>query len=637
MRSPSPFTRLFYLALFLLAAFCYLCIGGFGPKQLSRQTPISPLPLQSVAIGTGGAVATVDPFATQVGIDILAQGGNAIDAAVATAAALGVVEPFSCGIGGGDFMVIKLSDAIATHRHGRIASNPNEEVLAKMPRIVTLDGREQAPVSASPQMFRDPDSATGENLPFFPNRMSSGVAIGVPGTLQTWAEALNRYGTLSLADALEPAIALAEDGFIVDQTFHDHVAQNQERFATFTSTRDLYLPNGEPPEVGSLFRNPDLAQTYRLIAEQGINAFYRGEIGAAIAHTVQQPPTVDTPRFSVIPGEMTTADLDDYHIRVRSPVSTSYRGYDIYGMGLPSSGGITTLQILNLLAGYDLGTMDRADAWHHVIEAERLAYSDRNTYLGDPEYVDVPVAGLLNKDYSQSRRSLIPAQAPANEVDFRAMAGNPLSYQSDPSPSLTTLNVTQSEEYEGLSTTHLTVADRWGTVVSHTLTIESTGGSGMVVPGYGFLLNNELTDFNAVQPHPNSPEPGKRPRSSMAPTLIVGPDHSVTAFGSPGGPTIITTVVGITVNMLDFGLTLPEAIAAPRLSQRNDGSTHVDGNFETTEIGQSLTQHGHHFVSGMDIGAATGISITAQGQQTAVAEPQRRGGGDARVLESEPL
>ena len=632
MRSLSLFTRLFYSALFLLAACCYLSISGFGTKQLSQETSLSPLSSQAVAIGTGGAVATVDPFATQVGMDILAKGGNAIDAAVATAAALGVVEPFSCGIGGGDFMMIKLSDAIASHRHSQITAHSNADALAKTPRIVTLDGREQAPASASPQMFRDPESATGENLPFFPNRISSGVAIGVPGALQTWADALNRYGTLSLADALAPAIALAEEGFIVDQTFHNHVAQNQERFATFTSTHELYLPNGEPPEVGSLFRNPDLAYTYRLIAEQGINAFYRGEIGSAIAHTVQHPPTIDTPPFPVIPGGLTTADLDDYHIRVRPPVSTSYRGVDIYGMGLPSSGGMTTLQILNLLEGYDLGSMDRADAWHHVIEAERLAYGDRNAYLGDPEYVDVPVAGLLNKDYSQARRSLMPARGPANEGDVRAMAGNPLPYQSDPSPSLTTLNVAQSEEYEGLSTTHLTVADRWGTVVSHTLTIESTGGSGIVVPGYGFLLNNELTDFDAVQPHPNSPEPGKRPRSSMAPTLIVGPDDAVTAFGSPGGSTIITTVVGITVNMLDFGMTLPEAIAAPRLSQRNSGSTRVDGHFETTEMGQVLARRGHHLVPELEIGAATGIAITAQGQQTAVAEPQRRGGGDARVL-----
>ncbi|MEM9217134.1 MAG: gamma-glutamyltransferase [Cyanobacteria bacterium P01_F01_bin.150] len=602
--------RLAYVALFLIAVCCYLLIGGFDLPRTAQTSQITPLPFQSVAVGTGGAVATVDPFATQVGIDILSKGGNAIDAAVATAAALGVVEPFSCGIGGGDFMLIK-----------------------RPSRILSLDGREQAPASASPDMFQDPNSATGDNLPFFPNRISSGVAVGVPGALQVWAEALERYGTLSLAEALAPAIALAQNGFTVDQTFHDHVAQNQERFAAFTSTRDLYLPDGGPPEVGSVFKNPDMAHTYRLVAEQGLNAFYRGEIGEAIAHTVQHPPSVENPPFPVIPGGMTTADLDDYHVRVRPPVSTTYRGYDIYGMGLPSSGGITSLLVLNLLDGYDLGNMDRADAWHRVIEAERLAYGDRNAYLGDPEYVDVPVTGLLSKDYAQSRRAIIGDQAPANEPEVRAAAGNPLPYQSDPSPSLTELNMVQAKSQEGPSTTHLTVADRWGNVVSHTLTIESTGGSGIVVPHYGFLLNNELTDFDAVQPHPNSPEPGKRPRSSMAPTIALGPDGSVLAFGSPGGSTIITTVLGITVNMLDFGLPLADAIAAPRISQRNSGSTLVDSAFESTEVGQALMQKGHSFRSVSQIGAATGVVVAPDGTMTAAAEPLRRDGGDARVVD----
>lgn len=617
MRHRIVRTHLSYIALFLIAVFCYLVIGGFTPQKLLPSVPPPLISAQSTAVGTGGAVASVDPIATNVGIEVLRQGGNAIDGAIATAAALGVVEPFSCGIGGGDFMVIKLADtALET-------TTPS--------RILSLDGREQAPASASPDMFRDPNQP-GENLPFFPNRISSGVAVGVPGALQTWDEALSRYGTRSLAEVLKPAIALAEDGFLVDQTFHDHVARNQARFAAFSSTRDLYLPDGEPPQVGSVFKNPDLAQTYRRVAEQGVNAFYRGEIGDAIAHTVQQPPTVDNPPFSVIPGGMTPADLDDYHVRVRPPVATTYRGYDIYGMGLPSSGGITSLQVLNLLASDDLGNMDRADAWHRVIEAERLAYGDRNAYLGDPEYVDVPVAGLLSPAYAQARRTIIGDQAPANEAQFRAAAGNPLPYQSDPSPSLTELNVAQIQDHEGPSTTHLTVADQWGNVVSHTLTIESTGGSGIVVPHYGFLLNNELTDFDAVQPHPNSPEPGKRPRSSMAPTIALGPDGSVLAVGSPGGSTIITTVLGIAVNTIDFGLSLEDAIAAPRISQRNSGSTLVDGGFEQTDVGRSLIANGHTLTPRQEIGAATGIWVSPNGTMTAAAESFRRGGGDARVV-----
>ncbi|NET09028.1 MAG: gamma-glutamyltransferase, partial [Symploca sp. SIO2B6] len=405
------------------------------------------------------------------------------------------------------------------------------------------------------------------------------------------------------------------------------------RFAAFESTRALYLPNGEPPAIGSQFKNPDLAYTYRLIATEGVNAFYRGEIGHAIAHTVQHPPTIDHPPFPIIPGTLTATDLDLYHVQVHPPVSTTYRGYQFYGMGLPSSGGITSFQILNLLDGIDLAALNPAEIWHQVIESERLAYSDRNQYLGDAEYVDVPVNGLLSRDYAHARRSLLPDQAP-DAAQFRAEPGNPLPYQDDPSPSSTTMEaIADQPDLEGISTTHLTIADRWGNVVSHTLTIESTGGSGIVVPGYGFILNNELTDFNPTLPHPNAPEPGKRPRSSMAPTIAIAPDGGVMAFGSPGGSTIITTVVGIAVNTIDLGLSLEEAIAAPRLSQRNSGLTRVDQNLEKTPLGVELTRLGHGLEPVPEIGDATGIYMAPDGQQTAITEPTRRGGGAAQVVQ----
>ncbi|WP_026072309.1 gamma-glutamyltransferase [Nodosilinea nodulosa] len=575
----------------------------------------------SVAEGRGGAVATADAQATQIGIDVLRQGGNAIDAAVASAAALGVVEPFYGGIGGGGFMVIYLKDS---------------------DRVITLDSREQAPASAQVDMFQDPDSPTGAVLPFFPNRISSGVAVGVPGTLLGWDEALRRYGTLSLAEALEPAIALAEAGFVVDETFAGQVAQNQARFAAFTSTQALFLPGGALPAVGSRLKNPDLAKTYRLVAEQGVNAFYRGDIGAAIVQTVQHPPTVARPPFRVIPGGLTLADLDRYDVRVRPPTVTNYRGYTLYGMGLPSSGGITSGEVFSILAGFDLGQSNsgpadlanRAEAWHRVIEAERLAFADRNAYLGDPEYVDVPLPGLQSADFIQTRRALIGDRAPDPVQDFRAAPGNPLPYQRDPSPSLTRLPpVAQSPGQSGTSTTHLVTSDRRGNVVSYTFTIESIGGSGIVVPGYGFLLNNELTDFDPTSPHPNAPEPGKRPRSSMAPTIARSPSGDMLAFGSPGGSTIITTVAGIAVNLIDFGLTLPEAIAAPRISQRNGGTTQVDSSLEQTALGQALIALGHDLEPVPEIGAAVGLISRPDGSITAAAEPIRRGGGTAMVVE----
>ncbi|PSN14896.1 gamma-glutamyltransferase [filamentous cyanobacterium CCT1] len=583
-----------------------LCIG-----YALIGNPLPAQPAMAVAEGRRGAVATEDARATQIGLDVLKRGGNAIDAAVAAAAALGVSDPFSAGIGGGGFMVIYLKES---------------------DRVITLDGREQAPAATTVDLFKDPDSPTGELLPFAPNRISSGLAVGVPGTPLEWAEALSRYGTLSLAEALQPAIALAENGFGVDANFASQVEQNQARFAAFTSTQALYLPDGSPPAVGSRFKNPDLAKTYRLLAEQGVNAFYRGEIGAAIAQTVQQPPTVAQPPFRVIPGGLTLSDLDRYAVRVRPPTVTPYRGYTLYGMGLPSSGGITTGEVFRILEGFELSQSDLPNLWHRVVEAERLAFADRNAYLGDPEYVDVPLPGLQSDGFIRTRRALIGGRAPADPA-FRAAPGNPLPYQNDPSPSLTGLPpVAQSDGQIGTSTTHLVTSDAQGNAVSYMLTLESIGGSGMVVPGYGFILNNELTDFDAVSPHPNAPEPGKRPRSSMAPTIARSPTGDLLAFGSPGGSTIITTVVGIAVNLIDLGLPLPEAIAAPRISQRNGGSTQVDGGFEQSAIGRSLIGLGHVLEPVPEIGAAAGLIIRPDGTILAAAEPIRRGGGTAMVV-----
>ncbi len=559
------------------------------------------------ATGHGGAVASVDLDATQVGIDVLKAGGNAVDAAVATAAALGVTEPFSAGIGGGGFMVIRQANG----------------------QIVTLDGREEAPTLTTPNMFDDPESETGEPLPFFPERISSGLAVGVPGTLLNWETALRRYGTLTLGEALAGAIAIAEDGFTIDETFVSQVERNQERFAAFTSTRDLYLPSGAPPEVGSQFVNPDLAATYRAISQQGTNLFYRGELGEAIVNTVQSPPTVTDAPFRVYPGRMDMTDLDRYEVRVRRPIASQYRGYRLYGMGLPSSGGITVAQALELLEDVPISSLSDAEAIHYQLEASRLAFADRNAYLGDPEYVDVPLLGLFKEDYLRRRAATIGEQASES-----AEAGNPIPYQNDPSPSLTQQpQLRVSVDREGLSTTHLTVADAMGQVVAYTLTIESTGGSGMVVPGYGFILNNELTDFDPVVPHPNVPEPGKRPRSSMSPMIAIAPDDTILAFGSPGGSTIISTVLGIVTGVVDFERDLGNAIAAPRYSQRNTAETLVEVGFEEEPLAEELVALGHRFRMTEEIGAATGIIVAPDGKMTAAAEPFRRGGGSAMVVE----
>ena len=595
----------------------WLCVGAIALLfflQMPSRAQHSNRADAHVAKGTGGAIASVDRLATQTGIDILRSGGNAVDAAVATAAVLGVVRPLEAGVGGGGFMMIYQPEQSS---------------------VVTLDGREEAPLSVTPELFNDPDSPTGEALPFSPNRISSGLAVGVPGTPLNWATAVERYGTKPLETLLQPAIAIATEGFVVDETFVSQIEQNKEKFSAFSSTRSLYLPDGNPPAVGSHFANPNLAKTYRLLAEQGTNAFYRGEIGAAIVQAVQAPPTVENPPFKVLPGSLATTDLDRYEVRVRPAVESQYRNYHFYGMGLPSSGGITVAQTLNLLEPYNLSELDRAQAVQRIIEAERLSFADRNAYIGDSEFVDVPVAGLLSKDYAAVRADELPDTAPTNEKAYKAIAGNPLAFQQDPSPSRTEPIVsTYSQRQEGLSTTHLTSVDADGMVVAYTLTIESTGGSGIVVPEYGFILNNELTDFNTDVPHPNVPEAGKRPRSSMAPTIAFTPNGDILSFGSPGGSAIITTVLNIATNVVDFGMSLEEAIAAPRFSQRNNGITQVDQGFETSATGRSLIGLGYQLKPTDEIGAATGIVLGKDGEITAVVEPTRRGGGSAMTLSS---
>src|SRR2546421_1767073 len=551
---------------------------------------------QWVAVGRGGAVASVNLLATAEGTRVLRQGGNAVDAAVAAAAVLGVAEPFSSGIGGGGFMVIY--DA----RHHRVS---------------TIDSRETAPEAFRADVFIDP--ATGKPVPF-PELVTSGLGVGVPGTLQAWKVAAERFGTRPFATLLKPAIQIADEGFVVNPTFNLQINQNLSRFQDFSSTRALYLPSGAAPAVGSLFRNPDLANTYRLIAKQGTDVFYEGSIAQNIVDTVQHPPVMPGITRNVRPGLMNRDDLEDYNIVLREPVATTYRGLSIYGMGPPSSGGSTIGESLNILEGFDMHDLSRTQALHRYLEASRLAFADRNAYLGDPDVIDIPLAGLFSKQFAAQRRARIGPTAATTPV----APGNPYPFQHAAS--------TNGESREGVSTTHLTVADRWGNIVSYTFTIEQIGGSGMVVPGRGFLLNNELTDFEFTAGLANSPAPGKRPRSSMSPTIVLSHGRPVVALGSPGGSTIITTVLQILGNQVDFGRTRPDAIAAPRASQRNASQTSAEPAFLATAEAAGLQALGQKFTSTDEIGAATGIAFLRGGLFQAAAEPVRRGGGSAMVV-----
>ena len=552
------------------------------------------------ATGTGGAAASVETLATQAAIDTLKAGGNAVDAAVTAAGVLGVTEPFSCGVGGGGFMVIRTAGG----------------------KVTTIDGREKATAAMTPTSFWE----NGAPLPFNDARWS-GMSVGVPGTPATWADALEKYGTMSLSQVLQAGIRVATNGFVIDQTFFDQTLAAVPWFDDIPATTALYLDaDGTPHDVGTVFRNPNLARTYQRIAHLGAKGFYRGAIADALVDTVQHPVIAPTADHVWRPGLMTMRDLHTYVAPERAPTHVNYRGLDVYSMGPPSSGGSTVGEALNILEGYpNLSTMPDEDAFHYFLDASRYSFADRNAYLADPDYYPVPLSGLLSKEYAKTRRDLITTTAATSPV----APGNPYPYVTGQASATATLSET---------TTHLTTSDKSGNVVSYTFTIESTGGSGLVVPGWGFLLNNELTDFNFDSTtHPNRVEGGKRPRSSMAPTIVLKNDEPFLALGSPGGATIITTVLQILFDRLDQGMTLPQAIADPRASQRNATNTGAEPAFLSSTLRTQLeTKKGHHFANAGEIGAATGIEFLGGGSVLAAAEPVRRGTGSAMVENPAP-
>lgn len=569
-------------------------------------------PKRAVARGFGGAVTSVDADATRIGLQVLRQGGNAADAAVAAAAALGVTEPFSSGIGGGGYFV---------------------HYSARSGKVQTIDGRETAPAGITHDAFIDPD--TGEPYNFSPELVTSGVSVGVPGTLATWQRALDRWGTRALARSLRPAESLARRGFVVDPTFRSQVQQNKQRFEAFTSTRRLYLRGGHAPRVGATFRNPDLADTYRLVAARGPRALYRGRLAGEIVRAVRTPPTTSRTDLPVPPGSMVRHNLRRYRVVDRAPTHSDYRGLDVYGIAPSSSGGSTVGEALDILEQFDLSSMSRVQALHHYLEASALAFADRSAYVGDPAQVDVPLADLLSDDFAAERACLI---SPTATLAKPVAASDVTSYdgQCDAAPAMGRTR----PDTENVETTNLTVVDRWGDVVEYTLTIEQTGGSGIVVPGRGFLLNNELTDFTAEYDaaDPNRIEPLKRPRSSMAPTIVMQDGRPLLAVGSPGGSTIITTVLQILLDRLDLGMSLPQAIAAPRVTQRNTETDLAEPAFlsrygdRLDALGHDVVRYDDAFTGTHEIGAATGIELGPRGRLLAVAEPDRRGGGSAMVV-----
>lgn len=480
--------------------------------------------IPSAALAQGGVVSSADRQATEAGREMLRAGGSAADAAMAMMLALTVVEPQSSGIGGGGFMV---------HHDGRTQ------------KIETIDGRETAPASAAPDLFLD-DS--GKPIGFR-DAFQGGHSVGVPGNIRLMAETHKRWGKLAWPRLFEPAIRLAEQGFTVNETLAGRLAMIAPLWARFPEAQALYWENGKPKTQGATVRNPALARLLRRIAAEGPEGFYAGPAGQAIADAVSKAPVNAVP--------FTLADLASYQARPRDAVCAPYRQFKVCGMGPPSSGATTVLQILGMIERFDLKAMgkDAPQTWHVVAEAMMLAYADREKYLGDPDFVKVPVAGLIDREYLAARSKLISPETSLARYD----PGTP--------PGAEPRTYAVSSEVSG--TTHFVAVDGQGNVASMTSTIEGPFGSQLVANG--MFLNNELTDFTFAPERDGAPvanrvEAGKRPLSSMSPTIVYDANGKVVlALGSAGGKRIIMHVAKTLIGYMDFGLSAADAIALPNI------------------------------------------------------------------------
>ena len=496
-----------------------------------------------------GVVSVSHPLAAEAGARVLERGGNAIDAAAAIQFMLNVVEPQFSGIGGGGFMIIH---------------------LAKTNETFAIDGREKAPATATPTMFLFTGVPPAQ---LFGLASTSGIAVGVPGTLKVIDTALKNYGTISLSDAMQSAIGVADNGFHVNTFLAGNIANDGGITSLQPETAAIFRPGGVALKEGDLLVRKDLAATFRLIAQKGPDVFYKGEIAQAIVAAAQRSRS---PVAAEGLGRMTLVDLANYDTKIRQPITANYRGYQLASMSPPSSGGLSVGQMLLELQRFPLGDAAQGFGFgatktmHAMIEAMRLTFADRAVWMGDEDFVHVPKKGLLDPTYVASRSAMI-------KLDSRMStptAGNPLPFDVAGLDTKVRLAAIPFEEEKGVHTTHFSVVDKWGNVVSWTTTIEQTWGTGITVPGYGFLLNNELTDFNFTpafnpatgNPGANDVAPNKRPRSSMSPSILFKDGEPIVAYGSPGGSTIINSVLNVTLNLIDHGMTIQQAIDAPRLS-----------------------------------------------------------------------
>jgi gamma-glutamyltranspeptidase/glutathione hydrolase len=575
-----PFTvrRCVFLAVLALAVAC--CAASDAQEQ--RRSVYTPPAAGAARFGFAehGMVVAQEKIATQIGAEILRQGGNAVDAAVATGFALAVTYPRAGNIGGGGFMIIHSADR---------------------KQDIAIDYRETAPAAATRDMFLGPDGK-----PMAAKSRDMALGIGIPGTVAGLAMALEKYGSgnFSLADILKPAIDLARDGLIVTDDTADTLPDWHKRLARWPSSAKIFSrADGSALREGDTLIQPDLAATLSAIAEQGPRGFYEGPVAEKIVKSIGEAG-----------GIMTADDLKSYQPVIRNPVRGSYRGYDIVSMPQPSSGGVVLLETLNILEGFSMHDMARGSApsLHVMIEAMKRAYADRARYLGDPAFVNAPIETLIAKDYAAKQRLSIDLARATPWTD--ALSAVP--------------------PREGSNTTHYSVVDSRGNAVSNTYTLNFSYGLGMVAEGTGVLLNNELDDFTAAPGASNAyglvgfeanlPGPGKRPLSSMAPTIVLKDGRPVLVTGSPGGSRIISTVLQVIVNVLDYQMDIAEAVAAPRLHhQWLPDEVRIERGFAADTIA-ALKAMGHVVVEPLGQTSANSIAVTPAGVMGAP-DPRTRG------------
>lgn len=529
---------------------------------------------EGVVRSNGGMVASQQWIASQVGADVLADGGNAVDAAIATGFALAVTHPTAGNIGGGGFMVIRFPDG----------------------RTTALDFREKAPLEAHPDMWLDENGEYSSEI-----HHRSHLAVGVPGTVAGFDKAHRLYGQAEWSDLVEPAVELADDGFELSDALSGSLARFVERIQ-YEASQQAFSDGGDPYGPGETLRQPDLARTLERIRDEGRDGFYLGETARMLADEMRRGG-----------GIITEEDLELYEARERAPIRGTYRGYDIISMPPPSSGGVAIVAMLNILEAYDLAAMGHNSTTyiHHLAEAMRRAYRDRAEFLADADFADVPVQKLTSKEHAAwLRRNIDPE---------RASVSHPTDVKMG---------------YESPETTHYSVVDADGMAVSVTYTLESGYGSGIVVPGAGFLLNNEMGDFNAgpgltndrglIGTEPNLARPEQRMLSSMSPSIVARDGELVAVVGSPGGRTIINTTMQLILNMVDFGMSIDEAVAAPRIHhQWLPDRIRIEEDGVPASTVSELEAMGHTVQMGGRQGSANSIGVDARtGERVGAPDPR---------------